>query len=738
MSRRAAALAGLALLAGASAARAQDPARVGFAAGAPAGWAVALDADGLGAAVARDPADLQAAVPRGPRIRFRVGPAAGPEPAVLAVVGEPAAARIGPFEAVAITVDAEGYRRRIVTAVAIGGLAFRLDLEGPVGSWERDLAAMEVALSAARLSVPPAADAARLQARLASADAGSAAAGAALAWLDRVLADARAGRLVLLPAPAPFRFWPVDPAELRVLLDLLGEPGAGAAPADDGSGLRAALALRDRLAGAAPAAGGVPPSGAAPSATGDSSGADPVLGVETTSAGGGPAAPGSARFEAGRPIRVRFDRLPGTADWLTIVPVGTPDDQFGEWFWSDGSATPGRPAGVPQRSGVLTFAGLQPGDYEVRLYFDWPNGGYRVRGRRPITVVAARAGPPAGIAAPAPTATPTPSAGDGATYGPFTGEWSSESQGYYATIRLTQIGARVTGEMRVPNGRGTIDGSVVGFVLTFTWLMENGVSGGGRFVLTGDGSAFSGTWTDSTGRSAPWNGVRTSGAPPAAGPPPAPNAAAGPALSWESDGGWRADWIPRGDGRTYDVLYTGSAGQQVRAVEEMTVHGDQVWIRRLYSSDGILCQGHGTVQPGGVEVRGTGECPGINAGWSWRLSSAGAPPSAAPQAAGGSIRITAVTLPPSIRSGGPKAALNVWWDGNPRFPVRMVYAPDSCPSGGCLTVTRDFAAPAQPLVFPDAVWCSYSTPITLDYSVWLEDADGVRSEKVNADVMCSP
>ena len=35
---------------------AQDPAEVGFASGAPAGWAVSLDADGLGATIARDAA----------------------------------------------------------------------------------------------------------------------------------------------------------------------------------------------------------------------------------------------------------------------------------------------------------------------------------------------------------------------------------------------------------------------------------------------------------------------------------------------------------------------------------------------------------------------------------------------------------------------------------------------------------------------------------------------------------
>lgn len=81
-------------------------------------------------------------------------------------------------------------------------------------------------------------------------------------------------------------------------------------------------------------------------------------------------------YAAKEPIEVAFSDLPGNAkDWITIVPVGTPDDQYGEWFYTDG-----------KRSGTQAFAGLAPGEYEVRTYFNWPDGGYTPRLRTRFTV----------------------------------------------------------------------------------------------------------------------------------------------------------------------------------------------------------------------------------------------------------------------------------------------------------------------------------------------------------------
>jgi hypothetical protein len=70
-------------------------------------------------------------------------------------------------------------------------------------------------------------------------------------------------------------------------------------------------------------------------------------------------------------ILVTFSGLPGTSgDWLTIVPVGTPANQYGEWQYSDG-----------RTSGTMTFKGLGPGRYEVRVYLNWPSGGYNIAQR---------------------------------------------------------------------------------------------------------------------------------------------------------------------------------------------------------------------------------------------------------------------------------------------------------------------------------------------------------------------
>jgi hypothetical protein len=53
------------------------------------------------------------------------------------------------------------------------------------------------------------------------------------------------------------------------------------------------------------------------------------------------------------------------------------DSTYKEWFYTQGV-----------QSGSHTFKGLPAGEYEVRVYFDWPAGGYNVRVRYPITVSA--------------------------------------------------------------------------------------------------------------------------------------------------------------------------------------------------------------------------------------------------------------------------------------------------------------------------------------------------------------
>lgn len=70
-------------------------------------------------------------------------------------------------------------------------------------------------------------------------------------------------------------------------------------------------------------------------------------------------------------IIVEFSGLPGNKqDWMTVVKKEAPENSYAEYFYTQGKT-----------QGSYTFKGLKPGDYEVRVYFDWPNGGYTVQDR---------------------------------------------------------------------------------------------------------------------------------------------------------------------------------------------------------------------------------------------------------------------------------------------------------------------------------------------------------------------
>jgi hypothetical protein len=124
----------------------------------------------------------------------------------------------------------------------------------------------------------------------------------------------------------------------------------------------------------------------------------------------------SPRYSADEAIVVHYAGLPGsTGDWITVIAADQPDDRYAEWSYTGG-----------EQSGEMTFRALPPGDYEVRVYFAWPSGGYVVHSRYAFTVAAAQ--PPAGDAAPAepPTAgvaadaapAEPPTAGDAADVAP--------------------------------------------------------------------------------------------------------------------------------------------------------------------------------------------------------------------------------------------------------------------------------------------------------------------------------
>lgn len=105
--------------------------------------------------------------------------------------------------------------------------------------------------------------------------------------------------------------------------------------------------------------------------------------ASSTTAGGSTSAqapvtitPAKTRFKASEPILIIFSGMPGNEnDWITLVKADTPDDTYGEWFYTEG-----------EDSGSYSFQAVEPGDYEIRVYFDWPAGGFTVQQRVKITV----------------------------------------------------------------------------------------------------------------------------------------------------------------------------------------------------------------------------------------------------------------------------------------------------------------------------------------------------------------
>ena len=45
-------------------------------------------------------------------------------------------------------------------------------------------------------------------------------------------------------------------------------------------------------------------------------------------------------YQVNVPITVTFSNFPGNKqDWITLIPKGTPDNQYGEWFYTGGRAS---------------------------------------------------------------------------------------------------------------------------------------------------------------------------------------------------------------------------------------------------------------------------------------------------------------------------------------------------------------------------------------------------------------
>ena len=75
-------------------------------------------------------------------------------------------------------------------------------------------------------------------------------------------------------------------------------------------------------------------------------------------------------------IKVQYLDLPGNQkDWITIVRSDAPENSYGQYFYTMG-----------KKEGDFIFGGLAPGEYEVRVYYNWPNGGFLVQSRQKFTV----------------------------------------------------------------------------------------------------------------------------------------------------------------------------------------------------------------------------------------------------------------------------------------------------------------------------------------------------------------
>ena len=79
------------------------------------------------------------------------------------------------------------------------------------------------------------------------------------------------------------------------------------------------------------------------------------------------------------PILVQFSGAPGyDRDWICIAPTGTADNDAGRNYQY-------MPSG--QTDGNITFYVSEPGDYEVRAYYDYDTNGYIVSARHHFKVI---------------------------------------------------------------------------------------------------------------------------------------------------------------------------------------------------------------------------------------------------------------------------------------------------------------------------------------------------------------
>jgi hypothetical protein len=77
----------------------------------------------------------------------------------------------------------------------------------------------------------------------------------------------------------------------------------------------------------------------------------------------------AAQFAAGSAVMVTWFNTPGNAqDWITVAKAGTPAKEWGKWTYLKS-----------KKMGTYEVKGLAAGNYEARLYFDYPKGGFTIQ-----------------------------------------------------------------------------------------------------------------------------------------------------------------------------------------------------------------------------------------------------------------------------------------------------------------------------------------------------------------------
>jgi len=91
----------------------------------------------------------------------------------------------------------------------------------------------------------------------------------------------------------------------------------------------------------------------------------------------------------GQPITVTFSGLPAKGqDWLAISDVNHGADEYFDMIMLEGNP----------KSGTHSFTGLSEGNYEIRAYTNWPDGGYNVTAKVDIKVAKASSAPKPAVA----------------------------------------------------------------------------------------------------------------------------------------------------------------------------------------------------------------------------------------------------------------------------------------------------------------------------------------------------